>query len=176
MSEILTPMDDGTLLEEMKKAVKQSAFAFSSIDEVNLSVPFLIFSLGVLVKKVEFYFADANLPYDKCTNFWFSFLCMLNGRFHYRFMWTLYMKDPEHWVPIQTVASFKRMRQFSSHGIEWVASALRLSDCLQVDETGTKVRRTTEPQPPKNQYERSVYAVRIVMFLSLYCFNDFVVI
>ena len=83
------------------------------------------------------------------------------GGFRYRFMWTLYMKDPEHWIPIQTVASFKRMRQFSSHGIEWVTNALRLSDFLQVDETGTKVRRTTEPQPPKDQFQRSVYAVSV---------------
>ena len=51
MSEILTPMDDGTLLEEMKKAVKQSAFAFSSIDEANLSVPFLIFFFGCPCQK-----------------------------------------------------------------------------------------------------------------------------
>ncbi|KAF8816897.1 hypothetical protein BYT27DRAFT_7127119 [Phlegmacium glaucopus] len=90
-------------------------------------------------KQVEFYFADANLPYDK-------------------FMWTLYSKDPEHWIPVQTVASFKRMRQFSSHGLEWVTNALRLSGVLEVDETGTKVRRITEPQQPKNQFERSIYA------------------
>lgn len=79
-------------------------------------------------------------------------------------MWTLHSKDPEHWVPIQTVASFKRMRQFSSRGLEWVTNALRLSDFLEVDETGTKVRRTTEPQQPKNQFERSVYAVRAAVF------------
>ena len=92
-----------------------------------------------------------------------------------RFMWSLYMKDPEHWIPIQTVASFKRMRQFSSHGLEWVTNALRLSDFLQVDETGTKVRRITEPQPPKNQFERSVYAVRDKSFFrkNLYRFNYF---
>ena len=83
-----------------------------------------------------------------------------------RFMWTLYSKDPEHWIPIQTVASFKRMRQFSSRGLEWVTNALRLSDFLEVDETGTKVRRTTEPQPPKNQFERSVYAVRAGALLN----------
>ena len=175
MSEILTekPADTAepvditvestteSLSEEMKKAVKQSAFTF--IRSSQLSLPCSLFFFWVsLSKKVEFYFADANLPYDKCTNFWvLSFLSMLNERFRYRFMWTLYMKDPEHWIPIQTVASFKRMRQFGSHGLEWVTNALRLSDVLQVDETGTKVRRTTEPQPPKNQFERSVYAVRV---------------
>ena len=80
------------------------------------------------------------------------------------------MKDPEHWIPIQTVASFKRMRQFSSNGLEWITNALRLSDFLQVDDTGTKVRRTTEPQPPENQFKRSVYAVR---FAVLLLFNSF---
>lgn len=76
-----------------------------------------------------------------------------------RFMWTLYSKDPDHWIPISTVGSFKRMREFSAHGNEWLANAIKLSDFLEVDETGTKVRRTTEPQEAKNQLERSVYAV-----------------
>ncbi|KAF9461375.1 hypothetical protein BDZ94DRAFT_818214 [Collybia nuda] len=90
-------------------------------------------------RQIEFYFADSNLPYDK-------------------FMWTLYTKDPEHWVPVQTVSSFKRMREFASQGVEWVAKALRLSEELEVDETGTKVRRRSEVQEPKGQFERSVYA------------------
>lgn len=75
-------------------------------------------------------------------------------------MWTLYAKDPEHWVPIQTVASFKRMREYSARGIPWVAAALRTSKDLEVDETNTKVRRRTEPKEPKSQLERSIYAVR----------------
>lgn len=76
-----------------------------------------------------------------------------------RFMWTLYSKDPEHWISIETVGSFKRMREYSSEGVPWLAKALKLSTFLEVDETGTKVRRTTEPQEPKNQFERSIYAV-----------------
>ena len=75
-------------------------------------------------------------------------------------MWTLYSKDPEHWIPIQTIASFKRMRDYGAHGVEWVANAIRLSDFLEVDESGTKVRRKTAPQEPKDAHERSVYAVR----------------
>jgi lupus La protein len=51
------------------------------------------------------------------------------------------------------------MREFSAHGNEWLVNAIKLSDFLQVDETGTKLRRTTEPQEAKNQLERSVYAV-----------------
>ena len=76
-------------------------------------------------------------------------------------MWTLYTKDPEHWIPIQTVASFKRMREYKAMGDAWVVKALRLSEELEVDETGTKVRRRTEVQEPKGQFERSVYAVRV---------------
>lgn len=74
-------------------------------------------------------------------------------------MWTLYTANPDHWVPISTVSSFKRMREFTALGVEWVASALRLSKDLEVDETNTKVRRTTEVQEPKGQFERSIYAV-----------------
>ncbi|KAG6809078.1 hypothetical protein H0H93_016129, partial [Arthromyces matolae] len=89
--------------------------------------------------QIEFYFADANLPFDK-------------------FMWTLYTKDPDHWVPVETVASFKRMREFATRGLEWVADALRTSSFLEVDAEGKRVRRVTEVQEPKGQFERSVYA------------------
>ncbi|KAF4611811.1 hypothetical protein D9613_003940 [Agrocybe pediades] len=91
------------------------------------------------MKQIEFYFADANLPYDK-------------------FMWTLYSKDPEHWVSLETVGSFKRMRDYSAEGMEFLAKAVKNSTFLEVDPTGTKVRRTTEPQEPKAVFERSVYA------------------
>ncbi|KAF5353435.1 hypothetical protein D9756_008032 [Leucocoprinus leucothites] len=91
------------------------------------------------MRQVEFYFADSNLPYDK-------------------FMWTLHSKTPEHWVPIETIASFKRMREFQSEGIEWLLDALKPSAFLESDESKTNVRRTTEVQEPKNQFERSVYA------------------
>lgn len=75
-------------------------------------------------------------------------------------MWTLHTANEEHWVPISTVASFKRMREFAPLGVEWVGQALKLSSELEVDETTTKVRRRTEVQEPKGQFERSVYAVR----------------
>ena len=74
-------------------------------------------------------------------------------------MWTLYTANSDHWVPISTVASFKRMREFAPLGLEWVAKALHMSADLEVDETNTNVRRTTEIQEPKDQFERSIYAV-----------------
>lgn len=76
-----------------------------------------------------------------------------------RFMWTLHTANPEHWVPISTVASFKRMREFSSLGEAGLAEALKSSVALEVDETNSKVRRRTEVTEPKGQFERSVYAV-----------------
>ncbi|KAI0758851.1 hypothetical protein C8Q74DRAFT_1300277 [Fomes fomentarius] len=91
------------------------------------------------VRQVEFYFADSNLPFDK-------------------FMWTLHTANAEHWVPIKTVASFKRMREFQAQGHEWVVDALKKSEELEVDADGENVRRRTEVQPPKGQFERSVYA------------------
>ncbi|KAJ3829652.1 hypothetical protein F5880DRAFT_1620546 [Lentinula raphanica] len=92
-------------------------------------------------RQVEFYFADSNLPYDK-------------------FMWQLHTKTPEHWVPIDIVASFKRMRQYSEgeNGVGWVADALKSSEYLEVDESGKNVRRRTEVKEPTGQFERSVYA------------------
>lgn len=81
-------------------------------------------------------------------------------------MWTLYTANKEHWVSIATVASFKRMREFSANGMDWVVSAVKLSEELEVDETDEKVRRRTEVQEPKGQFERSIYAVRIPVFYS----------
>jgi lupus La protein len=77
-------------------------------------------------------------------------------------MWTLHSKTPEHWVPINTIASFKRMRDFQSEGIDWLVDALKDSTVLEIDESKTNVRRTTEVQESKNQFERSIYAVCIV--------------
>ncbi len=65
---------------------------------------------------------------------------------------------------MKTVASFKRMREFQGLGDEWVAGALKGSEELELDEAGENVRRRTEVQPPKGQFERSVYAVRVWAF------------
>lgn len=77
-------------------------------------------------------------------------------------MWGLHTANPEHWVPIATVSSFKRMKDFTSLGVEGIAEALRAhSEDLEVDEAGTNVRRKFDVQEPKGQFERSVYAVRL---------------
>ena len=50
-----------------------------------------------------------------------------------RFMWTLHTRNSGHWVPIKTVASFKRMREFQPMGSDWLVNALRTSETLEVD-------------------------------------------
>ncbi|KAJ7098185.1 hypothetical protein B0H15DRAFT_824526 [Mycena belliarum] len=125
---------DGAMPETAKPAVETSPVISSTLDPEDAG------TMQKAARQIEFYFADSNLPYDK-------------------FMWTLHTKTPDHWVPIATVASFKRMRDFSSLGNEWVARALREhSTQLAVDADGVNVRRTTEVQEPKDQFERSVYA------------------
>ena len=77
-------------------------------------------------------------------------------------MWTLHSATDEHWVPISTIASFKRMRDFEPRGLSWLTTALRTSTELEVSEDGTRVRRRTEVQEPKGAFDRSVYAVRLL--------------
>jgi hypothetical protein len=77
-------------------------------------------------------------------------------------MWTLHTANEGHWVSMDTIVSFKRMREFQSRGVPWVANVLRTSAELEVSEDATKVRRRTEVQEPKGAFERSVYAVRFL--------------
>lgn len=82
-------------------------------------------------------------------------------------MWTLHTKNLDHWVPLETVASFKRMREYTQAlGLPALAALLRTSEELEVDEEGKNVRRKKEVQEPKGQWERSVYAVRFSVLFS----------
>ena len=86
-------------------------------------------------------------------------------------MWELHSKEGEdHWVPIATVADFKRMRQFrDTYGIDWVVDALRQSkQLLEVNEAGDKIRRKTEVKEPKGQWDRTAYVVCIPALFSKY--------
>ncbi|KAG0585893.1 hypothetical protein KC19_2G047600 [Ceratodon purpureus] len=79
-----------------------------------------------IVKQVEFYFSDTNLPTD---NYLMKFV----------------KKDPEGFVPIPVVASFRKIKNLvKNHGV--VAAALRNSTQLVVSEDGKKVRRV-QPLP-----------------------------
>jgi lupus La protein len=96
---------------------------------------------------VEFYLSDSNLPFDK-------------------YMWTLYSKRTDHYISIKTIASFKRMRQYSEYGHQWLVDTLQNSETLEIDSSGELVRRTTEPKETtlSDAFERSVYAVRVRIF------------
>jgi La domain len=107
-----------------------------------------------IVKQVEFYFSDANLPHDK-------------------FLWSLTQADPkkEGWVSIKQIASFKRMQRFKP--LEAVVKALRTSkELLEVSEDGTLVRRKIPlVKPTDEQYrdklDRSVHVVVPVLLTML---------
>ncbi|KAI8975062.1 hypothetical protein BDF20DRAFT_822766 [Mycotypha africana] len=80
-----------------------------------------------IVKQIEFYLSDYNLPYDK-------------------FLWTLHDKNPGHWIPITTLANFKKMKSLTED-LQVVVEALKnhKSDDIEIDESEKKVRRKTEP-------------------------------
>ena len=74
------------------------------------------------------------------------------------------MANAEHWVPLMTVASFKRMSNFSSFKLEWLATVLRSSKELEVDSEGKNIRRRHELHEPTGRFERSIYAVNTIFF------------
>jgi lupus La protein len=91
-----------------------------------------------VLKQVEFYFSNSNLPRDK-------------------FLRSLVANDERGYVEIDTIAAFKRMKQITEDR-EQVVNALKKSTMLEVDPTATKVRRST-PLPQDDTFdERSVYA------------------
>ncbi|KZT00612.1 uncharacterized protein LAESUDRAFT_732108 [Laetiporus sulphureus 93-53] len=90
------------------------------------------------LRQVEFYFSDSNLPYD-------------------RFMWTLHTVNADRWVPIATIATFKRMREYQLLGSQWLMNILRQSYHLEVNDEGTHIRRRTEVKQ-NSDWDRSIYA------------------
>jgi lupus La protein len=100
------------------------------------------FSPQDVLKQVEFYFSDSNLPKDK-------------------FLWRTVQSNQEGWVSIATIASFNRMKKFRP--LSAVVDALRTSEFLVVSEDGELVRRKNAILPPKDsekqlRFQRSVYA------------------
>lgn len=95
-----------------------------------------------ILKQVEFYFSDQNLPND-------------------RFLYTT-AKSNDGWVPISTIACFSRMRRFQPFTA--IVEALKQSkELLEVSEDNELVRRKIpleEPKPEqkKNAFDRSIYA------------------
>ncbi|KAG0501041.1 hypothetical protein HPP92_001113 [Vanilla planifolia] len=75
-----------------------------------------------VTKQVEYYFSDANLA---TTEHLMRFIT----------------KDPEGFVPISVIASFKKIKAFVQNNV-LLANALRTSTKLMVSDDGKKVRRT----------------------------------
>ncbi|KAL0542676.1 hypothetical protein IC582_017749 [Cucumis melo] len=74
-----------------------------------------------IVKQVEYYFSDENLPSDK-------------------YLLGLIKKNKEGYVPIAIIASFKRMKKLT-HDRSFITAALRESSVLVVSSNGKKVKR-----------------------------------
>ncbi|KAF9092914.1 hypothetical protein BGX29_010247, partial [Mortierella sp. GBA35] len=91
-----------------------------------------------ILKQVEFYFSDSNLPSDK-------------------FLSELVKKTQDGYVSIAKIASFKRMRDFKDMAL--IVEALRESkSLLEVSADGEKVRRKIALLPSNDYFQRSVYA------------------
>lgn len=95
-----------------------------------------------ILKQVEFYFSDQNLPTD-------------------RFLYTT-AEANDGWVPISTIACFSRMRRFQPFSA--VVEALKQSkELLEVSEDDELVRRkiplvAPKPEQKQNAFNRSIYA------------------
>ncbi|KDQ20301.1 hypothetical protein BOTBODRAFT_632859 [Botryobasidium botryosum FD-172 SS1] len=91
------------------------------------------------VKRVDFYFSDSNLPMDA-------------------HMWQLHTTCIDHWIPITSIISFKRMRKFKCLGRKWLVDSLRQSAKVEVDAEGCNVRRKApvDKSVVDGQYERTV--------------------
>ena len=93
----------------------------------------------LILKQVEFYFSDANLPSDK-------------------FLLAETKKNSEGWVPISTIASFARMKRLSQDcGAITEALQSKTDGLLEVDETKTQVRRRIPLPENRDSMSCTVY-------------------
>lgn len=76
---------------------------------------------GQIVKQVEYYFSDDNLPTDE-------------------FLLKYVKKNTKGFVPIKTIASFRRMKKLTQD-LSVIEAALRTSSKLVVSSDGKRVRR-----------------------------------
>lgn len=90
-----------------------------------------------ILKQVEFYFSDSNLPTDK-------FL-------------TEELKNNEGWLPIATLTRFARLKALSDD-VSVIAEALKKSpELLEVSEDSLKVKRKTELPENVDQSPSIIY-------------------
>ncbi|KAL2315143.1 La protein [Schizosaccharomyces pombe] len=137
-SEVPKAGEAGKVVESQKDTTSEEKKEETTEKKEDDGKKDLSFDEAEVLKQVEFYFSDTNLPHDK-------------------FLWTTSQKN-DGWVPIQTIANFKRMRRFQP--LEAIVNALRKSpELLEVDEAGEKVRRRIPLVRVDNKsvMERSVY-------------------
>ncbi|PNW70541.1 hypothetical protein CHLRE_17g724200v5 [Chlamydomonas reinhardtii] len=104
---------------------------------------------GKVVRQIEFYFSDSNLPKDK-------------------FLKERIAEDPNGFVPLNVICAFQRMRDLigvksqspdavPADKLQQVAEALAGSESLEVDESKTKVKRK-QPLAPEAEIAKAVDA------------------
>ena len=94
---------------------------------------------ALILKQVEFYFSDANLPSDK-------------------FLLAETKKNSDGWVPISIIASFARMKKLSQD-VDVIIEALqsKVDGLLEVDDTKTQVRRRIPVPESRDSMSCTVY-------------------
>ncbi|KAJ3277682.1 hypothetical protein HK104_003072, partial [Borealophlyctis nickersoniae] len=94
---------------------------------------------GKILKQVEFYFSDANLPRDK-------------------FLMDIVQNTKGGWVPIQTLTTFNRLKALTTN-VDLIAAALKESQyLLEVNWEGDAVRRRLQMRPRGRGVEKTIYA------------------
>lgn len=88
-------------------------------------------------KQIEFYFGDHNLPRDK-------------------FLQAELAKSPEGWIPLSILTSFNRLKSLSID-LTLIASSLKSSELVEVNEDGSCVRRRVPVSESKPTLETSLY-------------------
>ncbi|KNC98306.1 uncharacterized protein SPPG_06699 [Spizellomyces punctatus DAOM BR117] len=113
------------------------------VDEVTVPVPVNLETASdevkaKILKQVEYYFGDANLPRDK-------------------FLISTINENPEGWVSIETLLKFNRLRSISDDPLV-IADALRQSaELLEVSDDGKLVRRRTQLKPRFAVHRKTIY-------------------
>lgn len=88
-----------------------------------------------IIKQVEYYFGDVNLPRDK----------FLQGKIK---------EDSDGWVPLEVMLKFKRLANISEDS-NLIAQALEKSEdkIVIVSEDKTKIKRNPDKPLPENNEE-----------------------
>jgi len=106
-----------------------------------------------ILKQVEFYFSNSNLPGDK-------------------FLRGLTQKE-DGWVDISVISSFKMMKKLSEDQVVIVAAIRKSPELLEVNEEGTKLRRKIPLPENVDITPSSIYAKGFPEDYTLAQINEF---